>query len=235
MPVPNNIRENAIFIADSHFNEKRAQLLTFLKKLKSKEIETEQLFLMGDMFDFISGESKYFIKRNNKVISLLNEISQKIEIIYLEGNHDYNLKELFPNIKVYKRENQPIFMSYQNQSVALSHGDIFVNDSFYDIYCKFIRNRFFLLFMNAIDFKYFISKKIYYALLGKNICRKMNNFREIISNRVKHYDTNIIIEGHFHQGKEYIIDEKRYKNIQSLNCSNEYVVLYDNKFTGKSL
>ena len=119
MPKPHNINENAIFIADSHFNEKRSQLLTFLKKLKAKEIETEQLFLMGDMFDFISGESKYFIKRNNKVITLLKELSLNMEIIYLEGNHDYNLKELFPNIKVYKRESQPIFMTYQNQSSAI--------------------------------------------------------------------------------------------------------------------
>ncbi len=233
--MPSKINENAIFVADSHFNEKRAQFLTFLNKIKSKEIETSQLFLMGDMFDFISGESKYFIKRNDEVIKLLKELSLNMEIIYLEGNHDYNLKELFANIKVYKREAQPIFMTYENQSVALSHGDIFVNDIFYDIYCKFIRNRFFLLFMNAIDFKNFISKKIYYGLLKKNICRKMDNFKEIVSKRVKHYDANIIIEGHFHQGKEYIIDEKRYKNIQSLNCSNEYVILCDNKFIGKSL
>lgn len=233
--MPSKINENAIFVADSHFNEKRAQFLTFLNKIKSKEIETSQLFLMGDMFDFISGESKYFIKRNDEVIKLLKELSLNMEIIYLEGNHDYNLKELFANIKVYKREAQPIFMTYENQSVALSHGDIFVNDVFYDIYCKFIRNRFFLLFMNAIDFKNFISKKIYYGLLKKNICRKMDNFKEIVSKRVKHYDANIIIEGHFHQGKEYIIDEKRYKNIQSLNCSNEYVILCDNKFIGKSL
>ena len=233
--MPQNINESAIFIADSHFNEKRAQLLTFLKKLKSKEIETTQLFLMGDMFDFISGESKYFIKRNSKVINLLNELSKNIEIIYLEGNHDYNLKKIFPKIKVYKREAQPIFMSYQNEKVALSHGDIFVNDIFYEIYCKIIRNKFFLLFMNAIDFKNFISKKIYYALLEKSICHKIKNFQDIISKRVKHYDAKIIIEGHFHQGKEYTISGKRYKNIQSLNCSNEYVVLTEGNFVGKSL
>ncbi|WP_428023568.1 UDP-2,3-diacylglucosamine diphosphatase [Arcobacter sp.] len=233
--MPQNIKENAIFIADSHFNEKRNQLLIFLKKLKIKEIETEQLILMGDMFDFISGESKYFIKRNNKVITLLNELSKSIEIIYLEGNHDYNLKDLFPHIKVYKREAQPIFMTYKNQSVALSHGDIYVNDIFYEIYCKFIRNKIFLLFMNAIDFNNFISKKIYYGLLGKNICHKIKNFKEIVSKRVKHYDAKMIIEGHFHQGKEYTLDKKRYKNIQSLNCSNEYVVLIENEFIGKSL
>jgi UDP-2,3-diacylglucosamine hydrolase len=229
------INENAIFVADSHFNEKRAQLLTFFKKLKSKEIETNQLFLMGDMFDFISGESKYFIKRNNKVINLINDLSQDIEMIYLEGNHDYNLKKIFPNVKVYKREAQPIFMNYDNKEVALSHGDIFVNDIFYDFYCKFIRNKLFLLFMNSIDFNYYISKKIYYGLLEKKICRKIKNFREIVSKRVKHYDAKIIIEGHFHQGKEYLIDEKRYKNIQSLSCSNEYVILTNNEFIGKSL
>ena len=60
-----SIKQDSIFVADSHFNEKNRELLTFLQKVESKEIITSQLFLMGDMIDFISGESKYFIKQNN--------------------------------------------------------------------------------------------------------------------------------------------------------------------------
>ena len=128
-----SIKSEAIFVADSHFNKKNKELLTFLRKIESNEILTSQLFLMGDMIDFISGESRYFVQQNSEVINLLNKLSNEIEIIYLEGNHDYNLKKLFPNIQVIKRENQPLFAKFEEKIVALSHGDNFINWK-YDLY-----------------------------------------------------------------------------------------------------
>ena len=229
------IEDGAIFIADSHFNEKRGELLLFLQKLEAKEIVCKQLFLMGDMIDFISSESTYFIKRSSEVISILNKLSKEIEIFYFEGNHDYNLKPIFPNINVYKRENQPIVFKYMNSDIAISHGDIYTNDNFYEKYCKVVRNHYFLVFMNLIDIKNIISKKIYYSLLDKNICRKIDHFEEIVKKRVSNYSEDFIIEGHFHQGSEFQIDKKRYKNIQSLTCSKEYVIFKNNKFLGVSI
>ena len=229
-----SIKEGSIFVADSHYNQKNTQFLAFLKKLENKEIITSQLFLMGDMIDFISGESRYFVKQNSDVIELLNKLSKNIEIIYLEGNHDYNLKTLFPNINVIKRENQPLLGKFENKTISLSHGDNFINWK-YDLYCKFIRNTFFLKFMNFIDINFFISKKIENALLHKNICHKMKNFKEIVSKRLRNYDTNIVIEGHYHQGDIYFIDEKKYINIPSLCCENKYVVFNDLEFRGETL
>ena len=224
-----SIKQGAIFVADSHYNQKNKELLIFLEKVESKEIVTTQLFLMGDMIDFISGESRYFIKQNSDVINLLNKLSNEIEIIYLEGNHDYNLTTIFPNIKVIKRENQPLLAKFEDKTVALSHGDNFINWK-YDLYCKFIRNTIFLRFMNFIDVNFFISKKIENALVKKNICHKMRNFEEIVSKRVKNYDSNIIIEGHYHQGNRYLIDEKLYINIPSLCCQKQYVKIIDLEF-----
>jgi UDP-2,3-diacylglucosamine hydrolase len=229
-----NIKQEAIFIADSHYNQKNNQFLTFLKKLESKEIKTSQLFLMGDMIDFISGESKYFIKQNSDVINLLNKLSNDIEIIYLEGNHDYNLKSLFSNIKVIKRENQPLLAKFDNKTISLSHGDNFINWK-YDLFCKIIRNTLFLKFMNLIDINYFISKKIENTLVNKNICHKMNNFKHIVSKRLDNYNTDIVIEGHYHQGDIYNIDSKKYINIPSLCCQNKYIVFYNLKFSEEIL
>jgi UDP-2,3-diacylglucosamine hydrolase len=229
-----SIKSDSIFVADSHFNEKNRELLTLLQKVESKEIVTSQLFLMGDIFDFISGESRYFIKQNIEVINLLNKLSNEIEIIYLEGNHDYNLKSVFPNIKVIKRENQPLLAKYEDKTVSLAHGDNFINWK-YDLYCKFIRNTIFLRFMNFIDINFFISKKIENALVKKNICHKMKNFEEIVSKRVKNYNTDIIIEGHYHQGNSYFIDEKRYINIPSLCCQKKYVLIKDLEFKGETI
>ena len=229
-----SIKQDAIFVADSHFNKKNRELLNLLQKVESKELITSQLFLMGDMIDFISGESRYFIKQNIEVINLLNKLSNEIEIIYLEGNHDYNLKSIFPNIKVIKRENQPLLAKFEEKTVALSHGDNFINWK-YDLYCKFIRNTIFLRFMNFIDVNFFISKKIEDALVKKNICHKMKNFEEIVSKRVKNYNTDIVIEGHYHQGNSYFMDKKMYINIPSLSCQKSYIKIIDSKFKEENI
>ncbi len=229
-----NIKQGAIFVADSHYNEKNKQFLVLLEKLDKKDIKTTQLFLMGDMIDFISGESRYFVQRNSDVINLINKLSNDMDIIYLEGNHDYNLEKLFPKVKVIKRENQPLFAKFENKTISLAHGDNFINWK-YDLYCKFIRNTIFLRFMNFIDINYFISKKIENALVKKNICHKMKNFEQIVSKRLKNYNTDIVIEGHYHQGNNYLIDEKEYINIPSLCCQNLYIKIIDSKFQGENI
>lgn len=223
-----SLKKGAIFVADSHFSEVNIEFLFFLEKLKKKEIETSQLFLMGDMFDFISGESRYFVKINQKLIDIINELSHSIEIVYLEGNHDYNLQKLFPKLKVYKRENQPIFAKYQDKKIALAHGDIFTPKA-YDIYCKIIRNHPLLVFLNLIDFKYWLSKKIYNKLIKKNICSKMKDFNSFAKRRLVKYNSDIVIEGHFHQGKFYEEKNKLYINIPSLCCDKKYTI-FDGKF-----
>lgn len=229
-----NIKQDSIFVADSHFNKKNRELLTLLEKVESKEIITSQLFLMGDIFDFISGESRYFVQQNSVVINLLNKLSQNLEIIYLEGNHDYNLKTLFPNINVIKRENQPLLAKFEQKTVSISHGDNFINWK-YDLYCKFIRNNIFLRFMNFIDINFFISKKIENALFNKNICHKINNFEHIVEKRLHNYFTNIVIEGHYHQGNRYFFDNKEYINIPSLCCQRKYIRIKELEFQGENI
>lgn len=228
-----NLENNSIFIADSHFNSKNQELLTLLEKIVNKQLTPSQLFLMGDMIDFISGESKYFIKINKKVIDLINEISQSVEVFYLEGNHDYNLQKLFPLVKVYKRELQPIFFKYRDKTIALAHGDIFT-PWHYNLYCKIIRNKPLLHFLNLIDFNNFISKKIEKALLQKNICSTISDFDLFAKKRLKNYDANIIIEGHFHQGKIFENEKQQYVNIPSLCCSKQYMT-FNGEFQGVNL
>ncbi len=228
------IKENSVFVADSHFNDKNPQLLSFLNLIVENKVKPSQLFLMGDIFDFISEESKYFIKKNIKIINLINKISKDIEIIYLEGNHDYNLKTLFPRVLVIKREQQPIYLEYKNNKIAISHGDIFT-PWHYDLYCKIIRNKPLLLFLNSIDFFCFISKAIENSLLKKTICNEMKDFDTFAKKRLACYkDVNIVIEGHFHQGKQFFQNNRLYVNIPSLCCNKEYMI-FDGEFKGKKL
>jgi UDP-2,3-diacylglucosamine hydrolase len=224
-----NILDDALFVADAHDNEQRKCFYYFLKALLQKSITSKQLFLMGDMFDFITQESHYFIQQNQELIKMINTLSNTIEIIYLEGNHDYNLQLLFPKVLVVPREKQPLIAQYQNQKIALSHGDNFTPFS-YNVYCAIIRNKPLLRFLNAIDFNFWLSKRIEKALSVKTICKPFKTFAQLVEKRIQNYQCDVVIEGHFHQGGVYTLSNTSYVNIPSLYCQQAYVQLSNKEF-----
>lgn len=228
------LKDDAIFIADSHYNIKNQEFKLILQKLEQKEIKCSQIFFMGDNFDFISGESKYFIKKSREIIDTLNRLSNEFEIFYLEGNHDYNLQKLFPKIRVIKRESQALVLEFEEIKIAISHGDNF-SSWHYNLYCKIIRNSYLLYFLNFIDINNFISKKIESTLLKKTICHTIKEFDKLAIRRLENYKEDIIIEGHYHQGKSFKNDKKEYINIPSLCCQKSYTRFKNRIFVEEEL
>jgi len=228
------IQDNAIFVADAHYNDNRTQLHKILTMLQNGTLSSKQLFLMGDIFDFLSGEIEYFKFINYKIITQINDLSLTHEIIYLEGNHDFNLKRIFPQINIISRENQPIFIEKDGNNIALAHGDIFT-PFFYNVYTSIIRNHTFMKFINFLDRNDILSKYVEKKLKKKKICHKQNNFLGFVHTRITSYNsfspTSLIIEGHFHQG--YLSDS--YINIPSLACDNRYMVYQNNQFSFNTL
>ena len=228
------IQDNAIFIADAHYNHKRIQLKKILEMIQNETLYSKQIFLMGDIFDFLSSEISYFKTVNNNIIKLINKLSITHEIIYLEGNHDYNLQSLFPNVMVISRDNQPLFILQENKQIALAHGDIFT-PSLYNLYTAIIRNHYFMKFINSIDINHSISKYIEKNLIHKSICHKQNNFKTFINQRISDYNafktTDLIIEGHYHQGYK----NEKYINLPSLACDNQYMIYKNNQFSFNTL
>ncbi len=219
------LKNNALFIADSHYNKQRTILLDLLTDIDKGKVKTEQLILMGDIFDFLSSYVPYFVKINKKVIDLINRISQKIEVVYFEGNHDFLIQETFPNVKVYKREEQPVFIEHEGKNIALSHGDIFTPFG-YNLYTYILRTKWLLKFLNIFDINNFITKKIDSALMNKKICSKYENFSNKIEERISRYNSDLVIEGHFHQN----VITDNYINLPSLFCDKQYVIYRDNQF-----
>ncbi|NPA73602.1 MAG: UDP-2,3-diacylglucosamine diphosphatase [Epsilonproteobacteria bacterium] len=223
------VKDGAVFVSDAHVREGRDDFLTLLKKIKSKEIKTSQLFLMGDIFDLLVGGVKYTVIYNKKYIELLNELSKEIEIFYFEGNHDFNLSSLFPNIKIFPIESQPVVFKYQNRNILLSHGDV-ISPFLYKLYTKIIRNKFFLFMVAIVDRACFnaISKKIIDSQKDKNLCHKIKNFKNMIKNRIKKVDISsidFIVEGHFHQGMEFECLDKRYINLPCFACDKSFFIV----------
>ncbi len=219
------IQPNALFIADAHFNSLRKDILPLLQAIEAQEIQVSQVFLMGDIFDFLCGEVEHFSKTNSEPITLIQSISKKIETYYFEGNHDYNLQEIFPDIKIFSRVQQPQYLSFENKQLALAHGDIFTPKG-YDIYSAIIRNRAFLSFLDFLNFRNWLSTIIIEKLKKKKICHAMENFQTFQKQRIENYQCDLIIEGHFHQG----ILSENYINIPSFACDKKYMIYEDGQF-----
>ncbi len=218
------IKENALFIADTHYPHHGDTFLNILKDLESGKVRTPQLFLMGDIFDLLFGHNEYIKTFSQEAITLLQKLSLTIEIYYLEGNHDFCLKELFPHIKIYSRDEQPIEFRLNNQRVYLSHGDKYQTGFGYNFYSSILRKKFTLKLLRAFE-KQIINHRMK-KLKIKKICGNFKNYQIRFDAIIGNYPQDaLIIEGHFHQGVEY----KNYISLPSLVCQRQVGVIRDFK------
>ncbi|WP_348518829.1 metallophosphoesterase [Campylobacter sp. CCS1377] len=225
------IQNKAILIADAHENEERRGFWEFLQALKNGEISTPQLILMGDIFDLLIGEISATHDFAKPYIDLLEELTKKIEIIYLEGNHDFNLKNLFRNVKVFDINSQPLecfFTKDENQKIQLAHGDIFLKP-FLQFILKTLRNHYLLIFLNFLNNITFhaISKQILKNQTNKNLFYKIDNFDNLVQKRYEKYQANghWVIEGHYHQNFIFNTEKINYINLPSFAYERSFFVV----------
>jgi len=221
------IKEGAFVIADAHYSYLRPELLGLIKDIHSKKLLPTQLIFMGDIFDALFGEVEYTHEINAHMIELINDIAESIEVIYLEGNHDFNLKDVFVKAKVFTIQNQPIICTYEDKTVCLAHGD-FNGDFFYRLYVSLIRNPSLLRILNSIDnsIDHYILKKLDNYLNKKDDCNEFTNFREYIEKRLSDRVTcDYFIEGHFHQNRYLEFENFRYINLGAFACNQRYFIV----------
>jgi len=223
------LHEGAIFVADSHYAPWRTPFIDFLRALESGKVQTTQLILMGDNCDLLFGPVSETVSLNQELILLLNSLSKKIEILYLEGNHDFRLSAIFPNIDVIPRTQQPLMMEYGSQKIALLHGDVDVALG-YELYTALIRNRPLLYGLNLFNgfFGGVIIKWLSNDMQRKNHCKKIENF-EAIAGRYRGKEwigkCDLVIEGHYHQNLTFVFEEYHYCNLGAFACNERYYVV----------
>ncbi len=221
------IKEGAFIISDAHYSSNRPELLSFIEAIQEKQLQPTQLLLMGDIFDALFGSIEHTYIENQKIIELLEKIAQEIEVIYFEGNHDFNLKAVFQNIKIYPIGEQPVAAIYQDKKLYLAHGD-FDGKLGYKIYTSFIRNPIILKILKPIDnlFNHFILRFVDQHLMKKDDCKELAWFDSFIQNRFNNrFDCDYFIEGHFHQNKTIKIENMHYINLAAFACNQRYFIV----------
>ncbi len=215
--------EGAFFISDAHYSHSRPQFLDFLQAIQSQELLPTQIIFMGDIFDALFGSIPKTYENNKDAINIINKLAQKIEVVYLEGNHDFNLAPVFINVKIFKIKKQPLLCSFKEKKVLLAHGD-FDGAFFYKLYTTVIRNRFVLKFLNYFDT--FILSKLDEYLGKKDDCKKLEWFDGFIKKRItNNYNCDYFIEGHFHQNTQIELEKLSYINLGAFACNQRYFIV----------
>lgn len=207
-----NLQSDAIFIADSHFNANTARgLLGYLAYL-AQEKPPSQLILMGDIAQVLIGTIPTSIQYNIELIEILQKLEEKsVEIIWLEGNHDFALQSLHPHLPkttFIPRKLQPIFAQYQDKHYLLAHGDLYLGIK-YNLYIRTLKalSPLFYLIDKLSDGE--VYEEIHEKIEQKHIHSFSPHFFEFANQRIYAYKQanptlkfQGIIEGHFHIGKK---------------------------------
>jgi len=226
------LQEGAVLVADAHYASYRPLFHQLIDQIISKEIETTQLLLMGDVFDLLMGPIAAFVDSEELIIEKLNRLSLEIEIIYLEGNHDFMLSSIFPHMKIYPLATQPVRASYNGKEGFLAHGDWGGSPS-YRLYSAIIRSRMVLKILNFADIVVGrrISRLFYQKMQRKKICSDFKGFETYIQNKFEDKSSfyGWFIEGHYHVGSSFFVDKMFYHNLQAMACNKSYFVVQSNK------
>ncbi|MEA3372424.1 MAG: UDP-2,3-diacylglucosamine hydrolase [Campylobacterota bacterium] len=223
------LQEGAIFIGDAHYSHQRPELLNFLKAIATGTVETTQLILMGDMFDQLLGGVPYSIKCNEEAVATIRQIASQMEVVYLEGNHDFQLASIFDNITIFPIGQQPVRCSYQGAEVMLAHGD-FNGPAGYRIYTALIRNRSILWVLRWFDqfSGHSISNWVDVHNSKKEDCNDFTGFESYITRHLEGVDLDGIdyfIEGHYHQNRHFKVGATTYINLAAFACNQRYFEL----------
>lgn len=135
------------FFSDVHLGlqsapEERQKEHFVLEFLTHVQQHGEQLFIMGDLFDYWF-EYKTVIPRGyHHVLSKLGQLVESgVKVHYVAGNHDFWLKDFFPDdlgIPVYK---DPFAMTLRGKRFYFHHGDgLALNDTGYRILKRILRS-----------------------------------------------------------------------------------------------
>jgi UDP-2,3-diacylglucosamine hydrolase len=225
------------FISDIHVktndDENYRLLLEFLKS--DEVMYSDEVFLLGDIFDLMIGaHSEYFEYYNEFFSSLKRLINLGKKVHFFEGNHDFHLKKLFDRYLSREGLNHQQFIyhkgifveKYGNRKLVICHGDeIEIGNYTYKIYNFIIRSRVLRFIANYI---------ISFNLLNK-IGRYMsdtsrahgegfyeNKQDEIRSSSrisaicsAKKFNADMVVCGHTHILENYHFDTEQ---VTYLNC-----------------
>jgi UDP-2,3-diacylglucosamine pyrophosphatase LpxH len=216
------MKYQAIIVSDLHLGTKDSKAEEFIAFLEKHP--TDLLILNGDIIDgWALNRGAKWKKQHTKVISKLLKLSNKIQIVWIRGNHDEFLQEFMGNhfggIEI--REDYVLNIHNSMESYYIFHGDVI--DVFITKY-KWLSKigsigYDFALWLNRWYNKYRVWRNLPYQSISQKIksgvkaaTNYVNDFEVTALSMATKKGCHGVICGHIHQPEDRIINGKRYLN-----------------------
>lgn len=138
-----------LFISDIHLGLQSKETETKKERLLVKFLEfaednCNELFIVGDLFDYWFEYKRVYQKGYFRTLTALQNLTESgIKVHYFIGNHDFFHKDFFENeigVQLYPEAKEFVL---NDKKFFIGHGDGLVkNDLGYNILKKIMRNRF---------------------------------------------------------------------------------------------
>lgn len=138
------------FISDIHLGlqdkaEEEAKENKLVNFLKFAESNCDELFIVGDLFDYWFEYRRVYQKGFYRTLAALKDLSEKkIKLHYFIGNHDFLHRDFFDKEFGAIMYGSGLSVELNGKKFFLAHGDGMVsNDTGYNILKWILRNKFF--------------------------------------------------------------------------------------------
>jgi len=198
----------ALFISDVHLGTRISRsgaLLAFLKT-----VDTEKIFLLGDIADISVMKRKFYWDADHNALlrRLFKMVKKGVEVVYIPGNHDRDLRSLagldFAGIRICR---EVIHVTADHRRMLLIHGDQFdgiLNEKLMFLYTLGDRCYEVALMLGAVInritrlFGCHWSLSRYLKTRVKNVVKFINDFEKLVAAEARQRQVDGVICGHIH-------------------------------------
>jgi UDP-2,3-diacylglucosamine hydrolase len=138
-----NDQPHSLFISDLHLCASRPAVTdAFLTFLKTEAKQAEELFILGDLFEYWAGDDDLDHSYHQNIILALKALSQNTAIYFIHGNRDFLVGEVFAEATGATILADPTALNLYGHRVLLSHGDALCTDDVeYQAFKKLVRSQ----------------------------------------------------------------------------------------------
>ncbi len=220
-----------IFISDSHIESSMDAKYMILVELLSSFINSpgiKNIFLLGDIFDFCTGSSRYFRKKYFVLGSLLERlVKQGTKVYFIEGNHEFYMADLKWKGVICSRAEPYLEVDIDGSKVLLTHGDMLTPSRYYRFYNYFVRTRivkWIVTYGIRMPLAEYLSVGYSRMSRGRHIGNEIK--LEVLDKKVQKYmsdkSADLLVFGHFHR---YLTEFDKTIVSDKLNLTYGYIGL----------
>ena len=210
------------FISDIHLDPKRQDTyLKFIRYLDSIAAEAEELYILGDLFEYWIGDDAVSLLGHGTAVNALKQLAKHgVRIFVMHGNRDFLIGEDFVSSFDGRLLGAEHILQIGSHSVLLMHGDSLCTDDVeHQRFREIVLSKQWKKEFLSLNLQDRVARALELRELSENSKAKKHSYimdvnPETVSEVMQRHETNILIHGHVHKRGIHQVDLKCEKGMR---------------------